>query len=318
MSISVLKPGLLTSVQDRGRHGMAAFGVGSSGPMDTNLFRLAQALAGNDDAVAGIEITVIGPLLRFERTCRIALTGDFARPRIDGVAVGSWRPLVVEAGSELDCGPLQYGTRGYLAVAGGIDVEPVLGSRATDLNAGIGFNGGRQLRAGDVLPTGFTQHLPSRSSNWSLDPSPWFDSDASHPIHCIAGRHRASLDSKSIRALVNEEFRVASDSNRVGFRFDGPTLRLREPLELISEPVSFGTVQLPASGQPIALMAEHPTTGGYPHIAQIATIDLGRLAQRRPGERVRYAWLSVEQAQARYLAQQRELASLIRAIGERQ
>ena len=317
MSIVVLKSGLLSSVQDQGRYGMAALGVGSSGPMDTNLFRLAQALVGNEGTAAGIEITVIGPLLRFEQACRIALTGDFARPRINGVAIGCWRRLVVEAGSELDCGPLQSGTRGYLAVSGGIDVEPVLGSRATDLNANIGPNAGRQLQAGDVLPTAATRHHPARSNNWSLDPSPWFDSDASHPIHCIAGRHRAALDSESIRALDNEEFRVASDSNRVGFRFDGPTLRLREPFELISEPVSFGTVQLPASGQPIALMAEHPTTGGYPCIAQVAAIDLGRLAQRRPGERVRFAWLSVEEAQARYLAQQRELANLIHAIGER-
>lgn len=317
MSITVVKPGLLSSVQDRGRHGMAALGVGCSGPMDANLFRLAQALAGNEETAAGIEITVTGPLLRFEHACRIALTGDFARPRINGVAAGCWRPLLIHAGSELDCGPLQSGTRGYLAISGGINVVPVLGSRSTDLNACIGANGGRQLQAGDVLPTAAMPMQALRSINWSLDPSPWFDSESSHPIHCIAGRHRAALDNASIRALDSEEFRVASDSNRVGFRFDGPTLRLSEPLEPISEPVSFGTVQLPAGGQPIALMAEHPTTGGYPCIAQVAAIDRGRLAQRRPGERVRFAWLSVQQAQARYLVQQRELASLIRSIGER-
>ncbi len=317
MSILVVKPGMLTSVQDRGRMGMAALGVCHSGPMDTTLFRLAQALAGSDTESAALEITVTGPVLQFNAGCRLALTGDFARPKIDGVAVGCWRPLTIEAGAELDCGPLRSGVRGYLAIAGGISVEPVMGSRATDLNAGIGPNEGRALQAGDVLPM-TAAPLPFKSrSNWSLDPSPWFDIDASQPIHCTAGRHREALDAESIRSLERDEFRIGVDSNRVGIRLDGSTLRLRETLELVSEPVNFGTIQLPPSGQPIALMAEHPTMGGYPRIVQIAAIDLGRFAQRRPGERVRFAWLGVEQAQARYLARQRELANLIRAIGER-
>ncbi len=304
-------------MQDSGRIGMASLGVGQSGPMDSTLFRLAQALTGNNAEVAALEVTINGPVLRFNVGCCFALTGDFARPKIDGVAVGCWRPLTIDAGAELDCGPLRSGVRGYVSIAGGLAVEPVMGSRATDLNAGIGPNKGRALQAGDVLPMAATPRLSASRSNWSLDPLPWFDIDASRPIHCIAGRHRDALDAESINALERDEFRIDVDSNRVGIRLGGPTLRLREPLELVSEPVNFGTIQLPPGGQPIALMAEHPTMGGYPRIAQIAAIDLGRFAQRRPGERVRFAWLSVEQAQARYLAQQRELATLIRAIGER-
>lgn len=317
MSVLVVKPGMLTSVQDLGRLGMAALGVGSSGPMDRTLFRLAQALAGNETGSAALEITITGPILRFDAGCRLALTGDFARPKIDGVAVGCWRPLTIEAGAELDCGPLRTGVRGYLAIAGGIGVAPVLGSRATDLNAGIGPNEGRALQAGVVLPTAPTPQFSVSRSNWSLDPAPWFDADASQPIHCFAGRGHDALDTASINALEREEFSIGIDNNRVGIRLDGPALRVCEPVELISEPVNFGTVQLPPGGQPIALMAEHPTMGGYPRIAQIAAVDLGRFAQRRTGERVRFAWLSVGQAQARYLAQQRELATLIRAIGER-
>ncbi|MFZ2236728.1 MAG: biotin-dependent carboxyltransferase family protein, partial [Dokdonella sp.] len=181
----------------------------------------------------------------------------------------------------------------------------------------IGPYEGRALQVGDVLPMAPKPSRPVSRNNWSLDPAPWFDTDASQPIHCIAGRHHDALDAESINALERDEFSISLDSNRVGIRLDGPTLHLREPLELVSEPVNFGTIQLPPGGQLIALMAEHPTMGGYPRIAQIAAIDLGRFAQRRPGERVRLAWLSVEQAQARYLAQQRELANLIRAIGER-
>ena len=317
MSVLVVKAGMLTSVQDLGRIGMAALGVGSSGPMDRTLFRLAQALAGNEARSAALEITITGPILRFSAHCRVALTGDFERPKIDGVAVGCWRPLTIESGAELNCGPLRTGVRGYLAIAGGVGVAPVLGSRAADLGAGIGPNKGRALQSGDVLPTAPTPQFSLSRDNWSLDPAPWFDVDASQPIHCFAGRGRDALDTESINALEREEFSIGVDSNRVGIRLDGPALRLRQPLELISEPLNFGTVQLPPGGQPIALMAEHPTMGGYPRIAQIAAVDLGRFAQRRTGERVRFAWLSVEQAQARYLAQQRELATLIRAIGER-
>lgn len=308
---------MLSSVQDRGRGGMAALGVGKTGPMDATLFRLALALAGCDSGMAALEITLTGPTLRFRVGCRLALAGDFARPRIDGVDVGCWRPLTIAAGAELDCGSLRSGVRGYLAIAGGIVVEPVMGSRATDINAGIGANEGRALQAGDFLPMATTPVQSVTHSNWSLDPSPWFDTDASRPIHCIAGRHREALDAESINALEQEQFSIGVDSNRVGVRIDGPSLQLRKPLELISEPVDFGTVQLPASGQPIALMAEHPTMGGYPRIAQIAAVDRGRFAQRRSGERVRFAWISMEQAQARYLEQQRELFNLIRAIGER-
>ena len=317
MSILVVKPGLLSSVQDRGRGGMAALGVSKTGPMDATLFRLALALAGCKGEMAALEITVTGPVLRFKVGCRLALTGDFARPRINGVEVGCWRPLAIAAGAELDCGTLRSGVRGYLAIAGGIAVAPVMGSRATDLNAGIGANGGRALQAGDVLPMAAKPTRSVSHGNWSIDPSPWFDVDASQPIHCIASRHRDALDAESISALEREEFNIGVGSNRVGVRIDGPTLQLREPLELISEPVNFGTIQLPPSGQPIALMAEHPTMGGYPRIAQIAAIDLGRFAQRRSGERMRFAWLSMERAQARYLEQQRELANLICAIGER-
>ncbi|MEO7917711.1 MAG: biotin-dependent carboxyltransferase family protein [Dokdonella sp.] len=319
MSIAVLKPGLQTSIQDRGRDGFAAIGVGASGPMDSTLFRLGQALVGNDERQAALEITVIGPSLRFHHDHMIALTGDFSRPRIDGIAVECWQPLFVEAGSELDCGPLRNGTRGYLAVAGGIGADIVLGSRATDINARIGPNNGQGLRAGDSMSLGSTASRvrPSTTLNWSLDPTPWFDTDASQPIHWIAGRHRDALDDASLRALEHEEFKISADSNRVGFRLDGPSLRLRESLELISEPVNFGTVQLPGSGQLIALMAEHPTTGGYPCIAQIAAVDLGRLAQRRPGERVRFALISLEDAQSRYLAQEQRLRTLIAAVRER-
>jgi antagonist of KipI len=154
-------------------------------------------------------------------------------------------------------------------------------------------------------------------ANWSLDPRPWFDPDPAHPIHLIRGAHFDALDGPSRAVLFASEFRIDADSNRVGFRFDGPRLALSAPLELVSEPVATGTLQLPPGGQPIALMAEHPTIGGYPRIGQVAAIDIPRLAQRRPGDTVRFAEIDLATAQTRYLQRERELARLIDQIAER-
>ena len=381
MSVSVLKPGLLTTVQDRGRRGYAALGVGVAGPMDDVAFRLANALVGNGDDAAALEMTIIGPRLRFDAAATIALTGAGFAAHIDGSAIENWRAIDISAGAVLACGRARRGARGYLAVAGGFTVEPVLGSAATDVNARLGPFGGRALAMHDTLwfsegalqarpgqlSVGALQARPGRryenlvaaapllqnpsanlvaaapllqnpsasliaaaprvpfrvllqnpsASAWSLDPRPWFDPDPHRPIRLIRGSHFDALDQASREALFTAQFRIAADSNRVGFRLDGRHLAFAGPLELVSEPVGFGTVQLPHGGQPIALMAEHPTTGGYPRIGQIAAIDLSRLAQRRPGDPVRFVEIDLDQAQTRYLARERELARLLDAIAMR-
>jgi len=324
MSVTVLKPGLLTTLQDRGRFGHAALGVGSSGAMDGVALRLANALAGNDDGAAALEISLLGPRLRFDSDAAIALAGAEFAVRLDGRPIAMWQPLAVRAGSELDLGAARPGARGYLAVAGGFAVEPILDSRASDVNAGLGPLGGRPLRAGDVLDLGRTRDgrdpgppAKDRHPPWSLDPRPWFDADPARPIRLVRGKHFDALDAVSRTTLFEASFRIEADSNRVGFRLDGARLALAGPLELVSEPAAFGTVQLPPSGQPIVLMAEHPPTGGYPRIAQVAAIDLPRLAQRRPGERVRFREIGLDEAQTRYLAREHALARLIDTIAAR-
>ena len=336
MTISVIKGGLLTTLQDAGRVGHAALGVGTAGPMDEVAFRLANALVGNASDATALEITLIGPHLRFDIDAVIAMTGAEFDALLNDEPLRAWRPLPVAAGCVLDCGRARRGARAYLAVAGGFMATAVLGSTATDVNARLGLFDGRPLRSGDTLSASAgmpadpmllrsrkrASGLPalaqgSAMTSWSLDPRPWFDPDPSQPIHLLRGTHFDVLDDRSRAALFAEDFRISADSNRVGFRLDGPRLALAQPLELISEAVAFGTVQLPASGQPIALMAEHPTTGGYPRIGQITAIDLSRLAQRRPGERVRFAEIGLDDAQTRYLARERELAHLIDAIAQR-
>jgi len=304
----VLKPGMLTTIQDRGRFGCAMLGVGRAGPMDDVAMRLANTLVGNGVDAPVLEITLIGPRLRFDTPATIALTGA------DFPDLASWRPIDVEAGEVIDIGTARHGARGYLAIAGGLVVEPTLGSVSTDVNARIG---NRPLREGERLATHANVRAIVRDARWSLDPRPWFDTDPTQAIRLVRGTHFDLLDAASRDALFTQTFRVGKDSNRVGFRLDGPPLALSAPFELVSEPLAIGALQLPPGGAPIALMAEHPTVGGYARIGQIAAVDLPRLAQRRPGDVVRFAEIDLDGAQTRYLERERELAKLVEAIGER-
>lgn len=319
--MTVLKPGLLTTVQDRGRNGYGALGVGHAGAMDEIAPRLANALVGNDDDAAALEITLLGPRLRFDRDATLALTGADFDARIGDAPLAAWRALRVRRGDVLELGRARRGARAYLAIAGGFHAPRALGSAAVDVNARIGL----PLHANDVLVVD-DETIAERSADasasgahrkWSLDPRPWFAPDPLEPIHLIRGRHFDALDATSRTALFAAPFRIAADSNRVGYRLDGPRLVLAAALEIVSEPLAFGTVQLPPGGQPIALMAEHPVTGGYPRIGQVAAVDLPRLAQRRPGDPLRFTEIGLDEAQTRYLRREHELTQLLDAIAAR-
>lgn len=290
MSVLVLKPGLLTTVQDAGRSGCAGLGIGSSGAADSVALRLANALVGNPGNTAALEFTLIGPRLRFDAATTIALIGETSAT-LDGLPIAPWRPQRIERGGVLDAGTLRRGARGYIAIAGGLAAPDILGSRSTDINAGVGPFDGRALRAEDALDLARRDDAPtvSPAPNWSLDPSPWFDFSGQEPLRLVGGSHFELLDAPSRAGLLEGEFRIAADSNRVGWRLNGPLLRLAAPLELVSAGVTPGTLQLPPGGQPIVLGAEGPTTGGYPRIAHVIGVDLTRLAQRRPGDAVRFA-----------------------------
>jgi len=335
MSLRVLAPGLLTSVQDLGRRGHGAIGVSSAGAMDPVALRLANMLVGNADNAACLEMTLRGPRLRFETDVLVALTGASIDARCGGVALLGWRPVLLRAGAEVDFAGMPRGARSYLAIAGGIGIAEMLGSRSVDINAGLGPMAGRALAQNDSLPIGADvaaaakrvvaaasasdagRHQHAVPAKWSIDPSPWFDPDGPEPILLTRGAHFERLEATSRKALFDAEFRIGSQSNRVGYRLDGPRLALSAAAELISEGVAPGTLQLPPDGNLIALMAEAPTTGGYPRIAHIAAVDLPRLAQRKPGDRLRFALISLEDAQSRYLERERALASLGQSIAER-
>lgn len=296
MSIRVLRPGLLSTLQDHGRHGLQHFGLCPGGAMDPVALSLANALVGNPRDEAALELTVIGPQLAFEEDTLVALCGA----EFDGSFPNN-RPLLVPAGSRINVGRAVRGARSYLAVAGGFAVEPVLGSRSTFLPGGFGGFEGRALRHGDLLPLrdpGSSERfkkLKSRrdsSVRWSAPPLTLPDRE---PVllHVVEGQHFGSFEAAAQRAFYEAVWRVSPDSNRMGFRLAGPPLARassgQASDEILSGPTCLGTVQVPANGVPIVLMADHQTTGGYPHIGEIASADVPRLAQLAPGGTVHFA-----------------------------
>ncbi|PXV53248.1 antagonist of KipI [Dyella jiangningensis] len=323
MSVEVIKPGLLSSLQDGGRSGYAHLGLGRAGVMDEPAWRLANALVGNDANEAALEITLAGPTLRLQRDAVVALTGGIIDARADGQPLPPWTTCFLPAGTPLRLGGMRHGCRSYLAIRGGFAVAPVLGSRSTDLHARTGPLDGRALQAGDVIDTGNAEHAPwfrSRRTvqalRWGLDPQPWLDY-ARAPLALLRGHHYDALDVPSQRALFTQRFAVSKDSNRTGCRMDGAPLQLSHPLELISEATLPGTLQLPPSGQPILLLAEAPVTGGYPRIGQLAVVDLPRIAQRRPGDAVCFETIAMDDALQRLRARNDALQQLIRRIAQR-
>jgi len=323
MSVIVLKPGLLSTLQDAGRPGHAALGVGRAGAVDGPAWQLANALVGNFSGEAAMECTLLGPKLKFTKTTVLALTGATMEASVDGQPIPLWTRCQLPAGSVLELGGMSVGCRAYLAVGGGFDVAKVLGSRSTDLHARLGHANGRALRAGDELPIGAcTSQASAHDINeltwlpWGVDPHPWFDF-ALQPLGLSPGKHSHFLDDTSQQNLHAGKFILSKDSNRTAGRLEGHTLNLRQPLELISEATLPGTLQLPPSGQPIVLLAEAPVTGGYPRIGQIAAVDLPRLAQRRPGDAVCFRQSTLDEAVRRLHEREQRLAKLISTIERR-
>ena len=322
MSLHVLRPGLLTTVQDLGRGGLQRFGIVPGGAMDTYALRIANLLIGNAQDAAALEITLVGPVLRFEADTLVAIAGASLGATIDGFPVSEWRALRVPAGATLGFGGRVSGCRAYLAIAGGIDVPPVLGSRATFLRARFGGAGGRAVRAGDALrigapaprAAGTLRELRARDAI----EAPVALARAARPDYRAPAMLRAlpaaQHDWFAADAFWNREYRVLSESDRMGYRLEGAPLRLADPRELVSEPVAFGSVQVPPGGQPILLMADRQTTGGYPRIAEVIGVDLPLAAQLAPGDALRFRRVDIDEAERLWLERERAILTLAREL----
>ena len=297
--------------------------------MDELALRLANVLVGNDDRAASLETTLVGPTLRFDEQVLIALAGADLGMSADGVPLPLWRPICIQGGMTLSAASAVRGCRGYIAVAGAVDVPEVLGSRSTYVRAALGGVEGRALRRGDVLSIGTPSELSrriaasvvaSRGNNrvaiarWGASPAliPFYTPAA--VIRVLDGAHAPLLTAESAQRLWSTEFRVGAQSDRMGYRLEGGGLELTTPTELLSEGVAFGTVQLPPGGNPIVLMADRQTTGGYPRICEVASVDLPLLAQLKPGDRLRFRPVSLDEAQRLYLAREDNIRQARAAI----
>lgn len=315
MSVHVVTPGLLTTVQDLGRAGHRHLGVGSAGAADPWSHALANLLAGNQAHAATLEISLSGPTLRFDRPARIALCGARIQAQLDNRDVPCDRPVQLPAGSVLRLGACRNGARAYLAVRGGFAVPAVMGSASTDLRGAFGGMRGRALAAGDVLPlaSGNTSDGVDalRIAPWWVDPAP--DDNPFPDIRLLPG-DSATRDAD---ALFARPWRVHPASNRQGLRLQGDRLHAADARERTSEPVFPGTVQLPPDGQPIVLLADAQTHGGYPRIGHAISADWPKLAQLRPGDALTFVPCTRRDALQAAARQRQRLARLALAIAAR-
>lgn len=328
MSLKIIRPGLMTTLQDAGRYGYQKMGIITSGAMDMYSLRMANILVGNDEYEAALEITLRGPTIEFTSDTLIAITGGDLCPVLDGQKEQTLRPVAVKAGAILKFTSCKVGARAYLAVAGGYDVPEVMGSKSTYLRAGIGGFYGRALQKGDLLstnePSEYGQqmmiNLLSRGAH-SYAHAKWYISkvhtskeNLRKPIRVMAGLQYDEFCEKAKYDFCATDYLITTQSDRMGYRLSGAKLELNHPLEMISEVASLGTIQVPPDGNPIILMADHQTTAGYPVIGQVATVDVARIAQLKPGDRIYFKLISNEEAERLYIEMEKCISNLKIAV----
>ena len=309
-TLEIQEPGLQTTVQDRGRYGYQKYGVPVSGAMDLFALRAANILVGNDDGDAGLEMTALGPKVRFAVDTWIAVTGADLSPTLDGKPLPMWETVEVAEGSVLAFGGPQDGMRAYLAVPGGIDVPQVMGSRSTYLKGGFGGFQGRALRAGDILSTlspGRERGLAKRRLAHGTSRPTY---GRSHDLRVVLGPQQSAFTAAATSTFLGSTYTISMDSDRMGYRLDGPTVEHTAGPDIVSDGTPLGAVQVPGDGTPIVLLADRGITGGYAKIATVISTDIGKLGQAMPGNTVTFRSVSVEEAQSVYKAQEDALKAI--------
>lgn len=324
MSVKVIHPGLLTTIQDLGRFGSQKFGVIVSGAMDSISLRIANLLVGNYEGEGALEITLFGTALQFNSDQLVAITGGDLQATIDGEKAPMWRPILIRKGSILKFKSAISGSRAYVAFAGGIEVPEVMGSKSTYLRAAIGGLQGRALQKGDEFTCGnystigkaFAHQLERMNNHftWSVNYTEFFSFDKTQTIRVLRGSEFDRFDQGSQQAFFSVPYTLTTQADRMGYRLEGEPLSLSEKFELLSEGVTYGTIQVPSNGQPIILMVDRQTTGGYPKIGQVITVDLPRLAQMQSKAEILFQEVTLEQAQCELIEKEKMLNELTMGI----
>jgi len=307
MNIKVISPGVLTTVQDTGRFGHQAAGIPEAGAMDRASLRLANDLLGNPEDAAALELTVFGGTFEFDGEGTIALTGADMRPFLNGNRMSMNTAVPVKAGDRLELGAASRGMRAYLAVSGGIDVPVVLGSRSTDLKSRLGGLDGRKLRAGDLLESGAdggslrqTAAELAEVQGTPCEPVLQRLAKATDPedvtrIRFLFGPQDAMFAEDAKKTFTDSTYTLSAACDRMGYRLEGAAVPSLSGTDILSEGICFGSIQVPANGQPIVMMADHQTTGGYAKIGTVLSEDLPLLAQLGPGKRIHFVPVTLEE-----------------------
>ncbi|MDQ0254678.1 antagonist of KipI [Evansella vedderi] len=304
--MKVVKPGLFTTVQDLGREGYQEYGIVAAGAMDSFSLQVGNILVGNKEGEAGLEITLLGPELHIVNDGVIAICGANLSPSINGEPVPIWKAIKVKKGQFLTFGERKTGARAYLTIAGGIDVEPVFGSKSTYVKGGMGGYQGRPLQKGDLLKKGkdsFEDKGKYIGRALSTKYTPRYG--GTKTLRVIPGPDIGSFTEEALMSFFSSTYDISREADRMGYRLNGKKLTHKRNADIISDAISFGAIQVPANGQPIILMADRQTTGGYARIGAVISVDLPLLGQLIPGQSVTFQKISIEKAQELYRKKQK-------------
>lgn len=308
MTILVKSAGFLTSVQDAGRFGYEKFGIACTGPMDRFALYAANRLVGNDAFAAGLEFGVVGPVLVMGDDCVIAAAGAGFSLFINRRPRPLWMSVRARRGDVLTFTRSEPGSWGYLAVSGGIDSPVLMGSRATYLKGKIGGFDGAALKNGALLPLHPQPEAAYLNAGRHIPPHILPEYQPDPVIHVVPGPQDDRFTAAGLGTFFSSPYQISPTADRMGYRLEGAKIEHTRGADMLSDGMAFGSIQVPASGQPIVMMSEHPTTGGYTKIATVISADLPVLAQCRPGvDTVRFAAVTVEEAQQRYRQLMRNL-----------
>jgi len=294
MGIIIDNPGPLTTIQDEGRFGYGQFGVTPSGPMDMESFQIANLLVGNSPGESALEATVLGPTFHSTEDTIIAITGADMAPTLNGVSVPMYRAISVPAGSEVKLQAAKNGSRSYIAFYGGFDVPLVMGSRATSLQCHMGGVNGRKLEKGDALPLRPTSSLPQNLSHRSV--SGHIRRNHENTVRVLLGPQVDCFSEEGLAVFLGTPYTVSKDFDRMGCRLEGRPIQHKADGNIISDGIVNGAIQVPTTGQPIIMLAERQTTGGYAKIATVISVDLPIIGQCCPGDIIRFQSVSIEEA----------------------
>ncbi len=307
--IEVQESGLFTTVQDLGRYGYQRYGVPVAGAVDPFALRVGNVLAGNEEGAAGLEITLAGPRLQFLADAVIAITGGDLAPRLDDEPAATWQAVAVPRGAVLSFGKPRDGQRAYLAIAGGIDLPQVLGSRSTYTRSGLGGLEGRPLQAGDRLPTsGEGPAAQPAGRKLPREQVPSYGN--SHVLRVVMGPQDDAFTETGIQTFLSAEYTATHQADRVGYRYQGPRIQHKGGADIISDGVPFGAVQVTGDGLPIVLLADRGTTGGYTKIAAVISVDLAGVAQAAPGDKTAFREVTLDEAHRALLEQEEVIQRL--------